>query len=242
MALARTWKTGDTIELSLPMPVRRVVANDHVTADRGRVALQRGPIVYAAEWADNPDGKVRNLVLPDSAVLTAEFRPGLLKGVEVIQGKAIALDKDQQGATTKKEQPFTAIPYYAWANRGRGEMIVWLPTSEANAKPAAFPTMIDLAKITVSPDPQNGAASALTLQDGEEPARRAPTARTSTGGRAATRPSGCNIPSTRPTRFRTATSTGSTTAPAAAAARAGLVEAALSGRRRLEARGKSRPL
>ena len=49
------------------MPVRRVVANDAVEADRGRVALQRGPIVYAAEWPDNPNGKVRNIVLPDDA-------------------------------------------------------------------------------------------------------------------------------------------------------------------------------
>ncbi len=61
--LTRTWKKGDTIELALPMPVRRVVANDHVVADRGRVALERGPIVYAAEWVDNPNGKVRNLLL-----------------------------------------------------------------------------------------------------------------------------------------------------------------------------------
>ena len=72
---------GRHVELDLPMPVRRVVANDHVAADRGRVALQRGPIVYAAEWVDNPDGKVRNLMLPDSAKLTAEYRPALLNGV-----------------------------------------------------------------------------------------------------------------------------------------------------------------
>src|SRR6185369_5969094 len=89
--LARTWNSGDTIELVLPMPVRRVAANDRVAADRGRVAVQRGPIVYAAEWVDNPDGKVRNLMLPDNAKLTAEYRPALLNGVEVVTGKAIAL-------------------------------------------------------------------------------------------------------------------------------------------------------
>ena len=52
--IARTWKAGDVIDLNLPMPVRRIVANDQVAADRNRVALQRGPIVYAAEWPDNP--------------------------------------------------------------------------------------------------------------------------------------------------------------------------------------------
>ena len=170
VALTRTWAKGDTIELSLPMPVRRVAANDRVTSDRGRVALQRGPIVYAAEWVDNPNGKVRNLMLPDSATLTAEFKPDLLKGVEVIQGKAVALNKDAQGRTVKTEQAFTAIPYYAWANRGRGEMTVWLPTSEASAKPAALPAITDTAKIAVSRPPQGGERSTATLQDGEEPA------------------------------------------------------------------------
>ena len=57
--MARTWTKGDVVELNLPMPVRRVIANDHVAADRGRVAIQRGPIVYAAEWVDNPGGKVQ---------------------------------------------------------------------------------------------------------------------------------------------------------------------------------------
>jgi DUF1680 family protein len=170
VAIARTWNKGDVIELSLPMPVRRVVANGQVVADRGRVAIQRGPVVYAAEWVDNPNGKVRNLMLPDNAVLTAEYRPDMLKGVEVIKGKAVALNKNAQGETLKTEQAFTAIPYYAWANRGRGEMTVWLPTSEANARPSTPPTITDTAKITTSRPPQGGDRSAATLQDGEEPA------------------------------------------------------------------------
>ena len=73
VTLTRMWKRGDTIAVNLPMPVRRIVANDEVAADRGRVALERGPIVYAAEWPDNPGGKVRNLVLPESSQLTAKF-------------------------------------------------------------------------------------------------------------------------------------------------------------------------
>ncbi|HLK69961.1 MAG TPA: glycoside hydrolase family 127 protein [Bryobacteraceae bacterium] len=168
VALTRTWKAGDTIELGLPMPIRRVLANDLVSADRGRVAIERGPIVYAAEWVDNPDGKVRNLMLPDSAKLTAEYKSDLLKGVEVVKGKAVALAFDAQGSVSKKEQDFTAIPYYAWANRGRGQMIVWMPNSVASAKPLAYPTVVTNAKVTVSGKPQQP-RNVDAIKDGEIP-------------------------------------------------------------------------
>jgi uncharacterized protein len=133
-SLNRQWKKGDIIELNLPMPVRRVVANENVKADAGRVALQRGPIVFCAEWPDNPNGKVRNLVLPDDQPLTATFEPSLLNGVEIIQGRAFSVSKDDAGLLVKTEQDFKAIPYYAWANRGRGEMAVWLADSESNVR------------------------------------------------------------------------------------------------------------
>jgi uncharacterized protein len=126
----REWKKGDVVELALPMPVRRVVANEKVEADRGRVALQRGPIVFAAEWPDNPNGKVRNLVLLPDARLTSEFRKDLLNGVQVIRGRAASLAHDARGKIVRTEQDFTAIPYATWANRGRGEMIVWLAASD----------------------------------------------------------------------------------------------------------------
>jgi DUF1680 family protein len=156
----RVWRPGSTIELNLPMPVRRVVANDQVAADRGRVALERGPILYALEAPDNPEGKVRNLLIARDAALTAEFKPALLKGVEVIQGRATALTYAAQGNVLKSQQAFTAIPYYAWANRGRGQMIVWIPETEAVAKPAPFLT----PKITASPSRR----SPLTVNDGDE--------------------------------------------------------------------------
>jgi DUF1680 family protein len=116
--LDRKWQAGDVVELNLPMPIRRVVANEKVKADTGRVALQRGPVVFCAEWADHPDGQVRGLILPDAQPLTASFAPALLNGVEVIKGRALSANQ--------VEQEFTAIPYYAWANRGKGEMAVWL--------------------------------------------------------------------------------------------------------------------
>jgi DUF1680 family protein len=169
VSLRRNWKKGDVIALTLPMPVRRVGANEQVAADGGRVALQRGPIVYCAEWPDNPGGHVRNLLLPDSAKLFAEFRPDLLNGLTVIKSRGLALSFDAEGRVVKNEQDFTAIPYYAWANRGRGEMIVWIPNNEANTRPRPFPTIATTSKIAVSGrgrprlDPRR-------INDGEEPA------------------------------------------------------------------------
>jgi uncharacterized protein len=166
--ITRTWKKGDTIELNLPMPVRRVQAHSDVVADRGRVAIQRGPIVFAAEWPDNPDGKVRNLLLPATAKLTAEYRPGLLNGVEVVTGKAEGLAYDPQGKIVRQQQPVTLIPYYAWANRGRGQMMVWLPEIDAVARPLPYPTVASGAKVTVSGKPQQ--RSFDVIKDGEIPA------------------------------------------------------------------------
>jgi uncharacterized protein len=164
-SLNRRWVRGDAIELLLPMLVRRIVANEQVTADRGRVALQRGPLVYCAEWPDNPNGRVRNLVLPDSRPLTAEFKPGLLNGVEIIKSKAIGLAYDENGKLTRSEQDFTAIPYYAWANRGRGQMIVWIPNKESEARPMPWPTLATTSKVTTS-----GRKDPRAINDGEEPA------------------------------------------------------------------------
>jgi DUF1680 family protein len=169
VSLRRNWKKGDVIALTLPMPVRRVVANNQVAADRGHVALQRGPIVYCAEWPDNPDGQVRNLMLPDSATLQAEFRSDLLNGVTVIKSRSLALSFDAEGNVLKKEQDFTAIPYYAWANRGRGEMIVWIPDNEANARPRPFPTIATTSKVSVS-GRRNPRLDPRRINDGEEPA------------------------------------------------------------------------
>jgi DUF1680 family protein len=111
VTINRTWQAGDTVEIMLPMPVRRVLCHEQVAANRGRVALERGPLVYCVEGVDN--GRLNDLYLPDDAALTVEHRPDLLGGVMVIRGEG--------------ERPFLAVPYYAWANRDVGEMAVWLP-------------------------------------------------------------------------------------------------------------------
>ncbi len=134
MSLNRAWSSGDVIELDLPMFLRRVVANENVAADRDRIALQRGPIVFCAEWPDTPNGKVRDLFLPDEQPITTRFDPALLNGVQVIEGRGFDVVTNEFGKAYNRLQDFGAIPYYAWANRGPGEMIVWLARNES-----AFP-------------------------------------------------------------------------------------------------------
>jgi DUF1680 family protein len=125
--LNKKWNNNDVITVQLPMAVRRVVANEKVKNDIGKVALQRGPLMYCAEWVDN-NGKASNIVVPDNATFSTEYRAGLLNGVVVIKGEvpAVKVDDNGENVTTIK-QSFTAIPYYAWANRGKGEMQVWFP-------------------------------------------------------------------------------------------------------------------
>src|SRR6185436_16424886 len=110
--VTRQWRSGDVVHLYFPMPVQRVLAHERVTENRGRAALQRGPLVYAIEAVDN-GGAADALRVPLERTLSHAFRPDLLGGVEVITGEALT-------------RPLLAIPYYAWANRGRGEMVVWL--------------------------------------------------------------------------------------------------------------------
>jgi DUF1680 family protein len=131
VSLDRSWKSGDVIELDLPMLIRRVAANENVPADRGRIALQRGPVVFCVEWPDTPHGKVRKLLLPDDQPLTTRFDPALLNGVQVIEGKGFNVATNEFGKSSKRLQDFMAIPYFAWANRGPGEMIVWIANSES---------------------------------------------------------------------------------------------------------------
>jgi uncharacterized protein len=146
----RQWSKGDSIELTLPMPVRKILANDRVKEDEGRVALQRGPLVYAAEWPDN-DGHALNLIVPDDARLTSEYRRDLLNGITVVTGRVQALTRGSDGSTAQPvPHRLVAIPYYAWANRGPGEMQVWMARRPdvARVSPVALPDAV--AKVSSS--------------------------------------------------------------------------------------------
>lgn len=131
--LNKLWKKNDVVEVELPMDVKKVIADKRLTEDVGKFALQRGPIVYCAEGIDN-NGKAANLVLSGNINFTTEFKPEMLNGVTVIKSFANAVVTDTVANTvhTIQQQPFTAIPYYAWANRGKSEMMIWFPASIKN--------------------------------------------------------------------------------------------------------------
>lgn len=126
----RLWEPGDILELLLPMPVERVWAHPRVFSVAGKVALQRGPLVFCLEEVDNGSG-LANIVLPEDAGFTATFCPDVLGGVVVLSGEAFRIRSrsSELYSTTRgstETVPVKAIPYYAWNNRGVGEMTVWL--------------------------------------------------------------------------------------------------------------------
>ena len=150
-AIVRSWKKGDKIELNLPMEVRRVVAHPNLKEDRGRVALERGPIVFCLEGEDNKEGRVVNLVIPDDAAFTTDFRGDLLGGVQMIRGTAIPAKRTLEGKiVTGEKQDFTAIPYYAWAHREMCEMTVWPAREKEYARALPAPTVAYLSKASAS--------------------------------------------------------------------------------------------
>ncbi|NQU23180.1 MAG: glycoside hydrolase family 127 protein [Candidatus Nealsonbacteria bacterium] len=168
--ICRYWDSGDVVELDLPMPVRRIEAHPKVEADRGRVAVMRGPIVYCFEGVDN-DNRVQNIILPHDPKFTAEHRGDLLGGVTVLKGV------DRNG------QAVTAVPYYAWDHREPSPMAVWVrqdgktrspdvddpawkgmlyrPLDPATLGPSEPPTLAEQTVATVSHCGRNDSTSAI---------------------------------------------------------------------------------
>jgi len=132
--ISKKWKKGDEIEMNLPMNVQRVVASANLKDDTGKVALQRGPLMYCAEWKDN-DGKATNIIVPKNATFDSAYEPSLLNGVMVLKAKVKSVNIDAASQTISTEtKTMTAIPYYSWANRGEGEMTVWFPEQVKDIK------------------------------------------------------------------------------------------------------------
>ena len=136
LQIERRWKKGDVVEVHFDMQPRVVKANDKVTADHGRVAVERGPVVYCAEWPDN-DFNVHNILLNQHPVFQVVDKPDMLCGIREITTDAQALSYDTAGKLAVKDVKLTLIPYYAWAHRGEGDMAVWLPieVSASSAQP-----------------------------------------------------------------------------------------------------------
>ena len=138
LVLRRSWSDGDRVSLRLSMPVERVLPHPDIRQAAGQVALQRGPLIYCLEAADN-GGRLANVTIPPAADLSASFDDDLLGGATVIHGTALrseangdspALYRYQRGVElTTEEFAFKAVPYYLWANREPGEMRVWMRSS-----------------------------------------------------------------------------------------------------------------
>jgi len=163
--LGRSWKSGDQVEIEMPMDIRRVQANDKVEADKGQVALQRGPLMYTLEWADQTGQKALDLMLAEDPGFTYDFHADLLNGVGMITAKGYSLRSNLDGTIEKTPADVKAIPYYSWANRGRGEMTVWIPESAEFATPLPAPTIASLAVVTAS----KGSGSPETVHDQQCP-------------------------------------------------------------------------
>jgi DUF1680 family protein len=128
--ISQNWKKGDKVDVEFPMPVRTVVADERVKEDIGKIAVQRGPVIYCAEWPDNNTGKVLNLVINKESGFSSVFVPEMLGGTEVIKTMAHQTARSLDGKIeSKPDEPLTLIPYALWNNRGPGQMMVWIPVS-----------------------------------------------------------------------------------------------------------------
>ena len=139
--IRREWRAHDVVQLNLPMPVERMESHPFVAENHTRVALMRGPVLYCVEAVDHPDTDVRLFELSESDTFEPEYAPDMLNGVVVLRGTAQVrateadwgkqLYRPQESAAhanSARTAVVTAIPYYAWANREPGPMLVWLPT------------------------------------------------------------------------------------------------------------------
>ncbi len=151
ITISRTWRKGDEVVLDMPMEVRRIVANANAEDLRGKVALERGPLVYCLEGCDQPDSTVFNKYILNSSEITSRFEKDLLGGVVVLEGKAkevvgANLSKGDQSCLGEiKDVTFRAIPYSTWNNRGQQQMEVWVANTPLATRPTPGETIASRA-------------------------------------------------------------------------------------------------
>ncbi|WP_301230831.1 glycoside hydrolase family 127 protein, partial [Phocaeicola sartorii] len=148
-SIDRRWKKGDKVAVHFDMEPRTVKANNKVEADRGRIAVERGPIVYCAEWPDN-DFDVLSVFMNRTPQFEVVEKPDLLYGINQLKTDAQILGYDDRGRLTATDVKLTLIPYYAWAHRGAGAMAVWLPQELSASRPAMPATLASESKVDAS--------------------------------------------------------------------------------------------
>lgn len=147
--IKRNWKKGDVVNLQLEMAPRIVKANSKVEADRGRIAVERGPIVYCAEWPDN-DFDVLSIFVNQKPKFQVSEKPELLEGIVELTTDGQILSYDENGRLVVKDVMLNLIPYYAWNHRGSGNMAVWLPQELSASRPVLQPTLASQSKVSSS--------------------------------------------------------------------------------------------
>ena len=145
----RAWKKGDVVRVHFDMEPRTVKANYKVEADRGRIAIERGPIVYCAEWPDN-DFDVLSVLMNREPKFEVVERPDLLYGLNQLVTDAQTLNYDDNGRLVAEDVKLTLIPYYAWCHRGSGSMAVWLPQELTATRPTMPATLASISKLDAS--------------------------------------------------------------------------------------------
>ncbi|HMK19489.1 MAG TPA: beta-L-arabinofuranosidase domain-containing protein [Chitinophagaceae bacterium] len=130
----REWKKGDIVMYELPMQTNKVIAREELKQDKGRIAIQRGPIVYCIEGADN-NGKAWNVIIPENTQFETIDYKVLDESIKALTAEVPVVTVSEDGLSLKTEKKkIIAIPYYTWANRGKNEMQVWLPTKITDVK------------------------------------------------------------------------------------------------------------
>ena len=145
----RKWKKGDVVRVHFDMEARTVKANYRVEADRGRISVERGPIVYCAEWPDN-DFDVLSILMNREPEFELVERPDLLYGLNQLVTDAQTLNYDDNGRLVAEDVKLTLIPYYAWCHRGSGSMAVWLPQELTATRPTMPATLASISKLDAS--------------------------------------------------------------------------------------------
>lgn len=148
--ISKNWIKGDNLEIDFPMEVQKVISHPEVKENIGKVAIERGPILYCAEWVDNPDEKVLSLILDPDARFNVQ-KSEILGGNYTIEGEARRTAYQLDGSVeVSNAEKLTLIPYHQWNNRGPGEMSVWLPVDLEHALPEPAPTIVRKSRITAS--------------------------------------------------------------------------------------------
>lgn len=147
----RNWSKGDKVVLEFPMEVEKVFANEKVADNKGRFALQKGPLVYCLEGPDNLGNTVQNIVVNEKAAVKEMHKNEMLNGITILSANGTSTSRQlNTDELLKSSQEVQAIPYYAWNNRGAGEMEVWIAHVESAARPKPAPTIASKSVVSSS--------------------------------------------------------------------------------------------